>query len=204
MRKFSKKNKMNFLTVFLVIDVVLVFSIIRTSSALYTSKTVGTADMDVALYAFSYGGMKEDGTSEQTLNFDLGSIKPGETKTYKFSVSNQDEKTGKVSDTSLRYDLKIITTNNLGLEYKLYKSNVLLTSSETRVIPDGYSTYFKHMAYPPRCMDYGDTVTIDEYKLEVYYPANLYKESKYQDMIESIKLQLVSKQMDSGYNCNGG
>ena len=51
-------------------------------------------------------------------------------------------------------------------------------------------------------MNYNSEI-VDNYTLEVTLP-NSYKNSKYQDMIESIKLQLVSEQMDSNHTCNGG
>ena len=156
--------------------------------------------MNVALYAFSYDGIREDGTSEQILEFNLGDIKPGDTKIFKFSVSNKDEN-DKVSDTSLRYSLKLITTNNLGLQYVLKKNNVVINSTNA-ISNDRYDTYFRYFAYPIVCMNYNSAIT-DNYTLEVTLP-NSYKNSKYQDMIESIKLQLVSEQMDSNHTCNGG
>ena len=200
MKRFNKKSKMNFLTVFLFLDVLLVFTLIRTSSASYVSKSIGTAEMNVALYAFSYDGIREDGTSEQIIEFNLGDIKPGDTKIFKFSVSNKDEN-DKVSDTSLRYSLKLITTNNLGLQYVLKKNNVVINSTNA-ISSDRYDTYFRYFAYPIVCMNYNSEI-IDNYTLEVTLP-NSYKNSKYQDMIESIKLQLVSEQMDSNHTCNGG
>ena len=201
MKRFTKKSRMNFLTVFLFLDVLLVFTLIRPSSASYVSKSVGTAEMNVALYAFSYGGMKEDGTSEQIIEFNLGDIKPGDTKTFKFSVSNTNEE-GTLTDTSLRYSLKLITTNNLGLQYKLYKNNTEL-SYDYGVSSDRYETNFRYFAYPVVCMNYSSEI-VDNYKLEVTLPKNEYMSSIYQDMIESIKLQLVSEQMDSNHTCNGG
>ena len=201
MKKFKSKKNMNFLTVFLVLDVLLAFTMIRTSSASYSSTVLGTAELDVALYAFQYSGMQD--TNDQVLEFDLGDIKPGQEKTYKFSVSNANSE-GRVSDTSLRYNLKIISTNNLGLELELYKSGSrtvnLITSSNTSIVSDSYSTYFKYYTFDAVCVPYSDTETKDDYTLVVRFPER-YKESKYQDMVESIKIQLTSKQLSSGESC---
>ena len=50
-------------------------------------------------------------------------------------------------------------------------------------------------------MQYGSsTPLVDEYELYVTFP-DTYKESKYQDMVESIKIQLVSKQLVAGESC---
>ena len=89
MRRFNDKKKINFLTIFLMVDVLLAFTMIRTSSASYTSRIIGTAELDVALYAFKYSGLED--TNDQVLEFDLGNIEPGEEKMYKFSVSNTNE-----------------------------------------------------------------------------------------------------------------
>ena len=112
MRRFKTKKNMNFLSVFLILDVLLAFTMLKTSSASYTSTVDGVAEMDVALYAFNYSGLKD--LNNNSYEFDLGEIKPGEQKKYKFSVSNANEE-GTISDTSLIYNLKIISTNNLDL-----------------------------------------------------------------------------------------
>lgn len=201
MKRFTDKKRMNFLTVFLLLDVLLAFTMIRTSSASYTSRVIGTAELDVALYAFQYSGLED--TNDQVLEFDLGNIEPGEEKTYKFSVSNANED-GRVSDTSLRYNLKIISTNNLNLTLELYKSGNrtvnLISSSNTSIVSDGYATYFKYYTFDDVCVPYSDDETKDEYTLVVKFPLS-YKDSKYQDMVESIKIQLTSKQLASGESC---
>lgn len=201
MRKFHNKKNMNFLTVFLLLDVLLVFTMIRTSSASYSSTVIGTAELDVALYAFQFSGLED--TNSQVLEFDLGDIKPGEEKTYKFSVINSNED-GRVSDASLKYNLKIISTNNLGLELELYRSGSrtvnLISDSNTSIVSDSYSTYFKYYTFDDVCVPYSDTVSEDDYTLVVRFPEE-YKESKYQDMVESIKIQLTSKQLSSSESC---
>ena len=59
MRRFKTKKNMNFLSVFLILDVLLAFTMLKTSSASYTSTVDGVAEMDVALYAFNYSGLKD-------------------------------------------------------------------------------------------------------------------------------------------------
>jgi hypothetical protein len=202
MRRFKTKKNMNFLSVFLILDVLLAFTMLKTSSASYTSTVDGVAEMDVALYAFNYSGLKD--LNNNSYEFDLGEIKPGEQKKYKFSVSNANEE-GTISDTSLIYNLKIISTNNLDLRFELYKVTNrtvnLISESNTNIAPDAYGTYFKYYTFADVCMQYGSsTPLVDEYELYVTFP-DTYKESKYQDMVESIKIQLVSKQLVAGESC---
>jgi len=199
-KNFKTKKRMNFMIVFLLLDLMIFLVAFRTSNASYTSKAIGQTEMNVALYAFSYSGLNDD-----TINIELGDIAPGESKTYKFTVSNQNV-SGDIADTDILYTLKMITTNNLGLEYSLVKGssnssnadeNELITEDGV-LSTDAFGTEFVYYTFPDVCMKYGELLE-DNYTLTVTLPSN-YPNSK-QDLVESIKIQLVSKQVIDGEKC---
>lgn len=202
LNNFKTRRNMNFLTVFLCLDLLIIFSLLRTSNASYVADAVATADMDVALYAFSSDGLV-DSTDSATIN--LGSFSPGETKNYKLEVKNTDSD-GNVSDTNIVYSLKVITTNNIDLEYKLYRNSIadanLIEDFTGTVSNDGYGTEFVYYTIDSSCLKYESAQT-DTYYLEVTFPEK-YKTSNYQDLIESIKIQLESKQSVDDAVCETG
>ncbi len=214
MKKFIDKKRVNFLTIFLLIDLLTIFSIFKTSNATYTSKSVSEAEMEVALYAFRYAGVDElsnvdGGTVAESIDINLGDINPGETKYYKFNIYNylMEDEVEKVSETSISYNLKIITTTNLPLEYSLYlnqspfssnSSNLLKSTSSSDtddIITDGFGTYYKVFPVSEKCFKLDtNELKYDEYTLVVYFPSH-YSNVLYQDLIESIKVQIESKQV---------
>ena len=211
-KRYASARQLNFVLVFLFLDLFVIFGLLRTSNASYTSTAIGDAAMEVALYAVRYTGMNEatgvtasDTTSDQTLDINLGDVKPGDTKYYKFKIYNTDEN-GTRSDTNVSYELKIIVTTNIDLEYSLYynehpeSTNAanLLTSSQVSsgYERDDWGTWFRTYVVNERCMNYRAD-KIDEYTLKVVFPQNL-KSSAYQDLVESIKVQLKTKQVLPG------
>lgn len=219
MKRFVDKKKINFLTIFLVLDLLAIFSIFRTSNATYTSDAVGTSEMQVALYAFRYEGVNEvdgvdGGTVVESVDINLGNISPGETKYYKFDVYNylinEENNTEKLSETSISYKLKIISTTNLPLVYSLYlnqspyssnASNLLDTtdSNETSdIITDGFGTFYKVFPVPEKCFKLdSEELKFDEYTLAIHFPDE-YSDVLYQDLVESIKIQIESEQVLPG------
>ncbi|MBO7078432.1 MAG: hypothetical protein J6W64_01320 [Bacilli bacterium] len=213
-RRFLSDKNINFLIVFLVLDLFLIFGLLRSSNAVYVSTAVADSSMDVALYAFRYDGLKEvNGTGanptiiEQSLDVNVGELQPGDTKYYNFRVYNTDED-GTISDTNISYKLKIIVTTNIGLEYALYynqnstsphaSSLISGTNIEDTIITDGWGTYFRVFAIDEKCFKF-NAAKYDEYTLKVTLPnTQEFMKSEYQDLIESIKIQLESKQVLPG------
>ena len=215
-RRFSGKTHINMLTIFLVLDLFLIFGILKSSNAIYTSTAVSDSAMEVALYAFRYQGLDEvDGTGanpttlEQSLDVNLGSIKPGDVKYYNFKVYNTDE-SGVVSDTNISYELKVIVTTNIQLDYELYynqssqsaHASSLISNSNIsdQISTDDWGTYFRTFTVDEKCFKF-DQPKYDEYTLKVTFPSN-YNSSVYQDLVESIKIQLKSKQVLPGDNAD--
>lgn len=211
--RLNKYKKINVVTVFLVLDIIIMFAFFTTSNATYSSQAIGSADMSVALYAFSYDGMDSVDASgnEDAIDINLGDFAPGETKYYKFRVYNSNED-GYAADTDLAYQLKIITTTNLDLDYKLYYDQSAFRSGSTDIletdtvvkgtITDDWGTSFNSFAVDEKCFlyeeDASDGVTnvvkYDEYTLRVQFPST-YISNNYQDVVESIKIQLTSHQI---------
>lgn len=210
--RFNNDKRINFISIFLVIDLLLIFGLLRTSNAIYVSDAVSEAPMQVALYAFSYDGLYDvtTGSDEAALDINLGDIQPGEVKYYSFKVTNKvvnDEDEDVKSDTNIIYKLKVITTTNINLNYSLYYNQDPRSSSATDLfrtggsdngtyITDGWGTWFKHYTVDAKCLK-KDSIVEDGYILKVEFPES-YKNYKYQDMVESIKIQLESKQVIAG------
>ena len=98
------------------------------------------------------------------------------------------------------YDLKIVTTTNLPLEYKLFRNQtydaagaVNIISSSTTVAADEDGTYFKTMVAPSENFSY----TADQqysYQLVIYFPTT-YMSYNYKDIVESIEIVVDSRQI---------
>ena len=208
--RFQKKNQLSFISIFLAVDILIIFGLLRTSSAVYVADAIGEAPVEVALYAVGYDGLYNVDTSnnETPLEINLGSMGPGDTKYYRFRVSNQviENNESTRSDTDVIYELKVITTTNIDLEYSLYINQNPLTTGATDYFASGsgtvigigtddFGTVFKHYALPKRCMS-KDSDVENVYTLKVVFPNDAtHKDSKYQDLVESIKIQVDSEQL---------
>jgi hypothetical protein len=210
--RYNSRRNVSFIFVFLAVDLLLIFGLLKTSSATYVSEAIGEAPMDVALYAFSYDGLYDvtTGSNEAALDINLGSLKPGDVKYYSFKVTNavaNDDDENIKSDTNIIYKLKVITTTNINLKYSLYYEQDPRSTSATDLFmsggtdigvyaTDGWGTWFKHYAIPAKCLK-KESIVVDDYILKVEFPVD-YKDYNYQDMVESIKIQLESKQVITG------
>ena len=121
-----------FIIVFLLIDLLAVLVVINTSNARYESTAVSNTELEVALYA-----LEEDDDYTISLNEMVPREEP---YVYKFTVTNTD-KNGNLSDVKLYYDLKIIATTNMHLNYKLYKNQNYLSPSANNIVKDMADLY---------------------------------------------------------------
>lgn len=156
----------------------------------FESEAKSTTDIDIAFYL-----LKED---YQTMELSLENLYPSEKPyVYTFSISNADGE--KRAEVDLTYDLVIKTTTNLPLTYELYmnelyddeNSNMALTRNEVDTDEDG--TYFRYLETANETFEY---VNIEKnvYQLVVYFPQE-YNTEKYQDIIESIEINIDAKQV---------
>lgn len=179
------------------IKLVILFSCLLITLRIFTltlskfeSEAKSTTDIDIAFYL-----LKED---YQTMELSLENLYPSEKPyVYTFSISNADGE--KRAEVDLTYDLVIKTTTNLPLIYELYmnelyddeNSNIALTRNEVDTDEDG--TYFRYLETANETFEY---VNIEKnvYQLVVYFPQE-YNTENYQDIIESIEINIDAKQV---------
>lgn len=188
MKRRMNKRKYTLLIVFLLLDLMLILAIFNSSNARFTSKATSQTMLDVALYAFS-----ED--NDLTITLDK-MVPQDEPYVYKFSVSNLDEN-GVRTDTKMFYDLKVITTTNIPLEYKLcmdvdYCQTADSVVNVDEIVADADGTYFRTMTTDREYFGF-DKDYEHNYILLVYFPSK-YNSDEYQDLVESIQINIDSKQ----------
>lgn len=158
------------------------------SFASYQSQISLRANIDKALYIFDREGL--------TFNLDSEKIVPSnDPYTYKFSISNYRE--DKESDFNINYTIKIRTTTNLPLDFKLYKNtdlnNNILSAGELKKDIDG-SFYKLYTVNDSVTMNYTDKV-MDVYTLSVDFPKMYSEDLTYADKIEAIEVIIDSSQV---------
>lgn len=190
----------------------LVHKILFSSYSLYESEAMSSADLDVAFFTL------ED--EYQTKVISLDDILPGDIRRCEFSVSNYfvDENGNTIiSETDMEYTLKIRTTTNLPLEYKLYKNQGLDVDNLTNILEietvetqnmylDEDNTIFKSLvqaSLPEELKaqgvtDIGEydftTPSTDTYILEISLDEK-YNSIAYQNIIECIEISFEAEQM---------
>ena len=177
---------------FLIIIILILVNIIPITISRYESTGVGNTTTNIAFYLLN--------KDYQTNNIKLTTLAPSNTPyVYRFSVSNFTPT--KTSEVDIEYVLKIVTTTNLPLTFKLYKnedytnnsSTNLVTNNNTVVTADSDGTYFKYITCAKETMLYTQTKT-NNYTLLVYYNEENADEM-YQNTIESIRIILDSNQI---------
>lgn len=158
------------------------------SLASYQSQTRLRANIDKALYIFNRDKM--------SFNIDSEKIVPSnDPYVYKFSISNYRD--DKESDFNIVYNLKIKTTTNLPLDFKMYKNtdlnNNILSSAE--ILRDSDGSYYKvYTVNENVLMEYKDKV-IDVYTLSIDFPKIYAEDLTYSDAIEAIEVIIESSQV---------
>ena len=190
MKRWINKRKYTLLLVFLFVDLLLILAIFNSSNARYTSDAVSETLLDIALYALA-----EDNDLEITLDKMVPREDP---YVYEFSVINSDG--NNITDTRMYYDLKIIATTNIPLEYKLCMNVSLCQPDSAKSIinvdsitKDADGTYFRTMTTTRQFFGFQQKEE-NKYILLVYFPEK-YNSSEYQDLVESIQINIDSKQI---------
>ncbi len=197
MRRRNKRKICTFIILFLLVDLVAIMTIFNVSNARYESNAVAETQLDVALFAIS---------ERDDYYITLDKMVPREDPyVYRFSISNTDEN-GTLTDVKMKYDLRLIATTNLPLEYKLYlnqnylspTARNILDQGQDEIIPDDDGTFFRVMTTPEQRFGFSYVQTYN-YTLLVYFPDDEgNKDSKYQDQIESIRIDINAKQLVDG------
>ena len=189
---FDKKKlfKINKLTILIISLAVILTFIPLTYSKLF-SKIDSNAKVETAFYILNADYY------EKAIHLD--NIVPSEESyVYTFKVANNDG-TNRL-ETKLEYNLKIITTTNLPLSYKLYmnedyndknSNNIIINDTIAKTSEDG--AYFRTMETNKQIFGF----TADEeniYYLLVTFPKE-YDSFEYQDIIDGITISIESKQI---------
>ena len=176
----------------LVIITLLLISSIPITFSRYESLAIGRTSTNIAFYLLK--------PNYQTNNIKLTTLSPSDTPyVYTFSISNYDAVS--TSEVDLEYVLKIVTTTNLPLTYKLYKNEDytsnsatnLVTNNNTTIEQDNDGTYFKYITLPKEELYYSTPKT-NNYTLLIYY-STASANSKYQNTIESVRIVIDSNQI---------
>ena len=92
--------------------------------ARYSSTASGSDSARVAIFG-------HDQSISLTAGTGMTNLKPGDSKTYTVEVANY--KTGTTSEVALRYDLEIVTTGNLPLQYTVSKKAASESLGSTQI-----------------------------------------------------------------------
>lgn len=186
------KRRIKLLIIFAILLVL--YKLIFSSYSLYESEANSSADIDVAFYL-----LKDDYKSKVIA---LDDMIPGSTQKCEFSISNyyvDDEGNDVISETDMEYTLKIRTTTNLPLEYKLYMNQSADNANSDDIIEipiitqDEDATYFKQLVEDKQEFPYTQGYT-NTYTLVIEFPEE-FKGIEYQDIIECIEISIDSKQI---------
>lgn len=184
------KAKRRFKLILTIFVLMLVHRIVFNSFSLYESNAVSEATIEVAYF------LLDDTYDTQTIKLD--EMLPGDTQTCRFSIANyyidQNTQQEVITETDMEYELKVRTTTNLPLKYKLSKSvdgsnKVPITLEETQ---DVHDTYFYTLLEETGEFRY-TTGQSNVYTIEVEFPAE-YDEIEYQNIIECIEITVEGHQ----------
>ena len=146
-----------------ILFIILIFILLNRTFAKYKTEATSQAEIQAAFYLLN--------DEYQTAEVKLDSLEPRDDEyVYSFSVSNN--KSNKRTETSLEYELKIVTTTNLPLSYKLYKNEDYKTgtniiTSDT-ILPDEYGTFFRTICTEKEIFTYSENKT-NIYTLGIFW-----------------------------------
>ena len=184
------KARRRFELILTIFVLMLVHRIVFNSFSLYESNAVSEATIEVAYF------LLDDTYDTQTIKLD--EMLPGDTQICRFSIANyyidQNTQQEVITETDMEYELKVRTTTNLPLKYKLSKSvdgsnKVPITLEETQ---DVHDTYFYTLLEETGEFRY-TTGQSNVYTIEVEFPAE-YDEIEYQNIIECIEITVEGHQ----------
>lgn len=160
------------------------------SYAFYDSKVNLALDIETAMYVIEPG--------EMSYNIDLDKIIPSDDPyIYTFSISNFNEENR--TDVDLEYTIKMQTTTNLPLKYRIYydsydlDTNDLISTRELRQDEDG-SWYHYCLIDEKYEFSYQENKT-NIYYLVIDFPTIYKNVLEYSDAIENIQIIIDSKQI---------
>ena len=185
-----RKNKLIAKSILTFIMLIIAIILINKTLSKYESSSISDVGVDVAFYM-----LKED---HMSMNVALPEIVPSDVPyVYTFSIGNNDNKNR--TQTAIEYDLEIITTTNLPLQYELYinknynEAGAVNIINGNDVVQDEDGTYFRHISTLTKTFGYKQDET-NIYYLVVYLPKQ-YDSIDYQNVIESMEIIVNSRQI---------
>ena len=184
---FDKKKllKFNKLTIGVILIFLLMLLVPFTYSKLYsTSNSISQIETAFFLLKSSY----------YTGTIKLTELEPrSESYSYKFRIANNDGEDR--LETKLEYTLKLVTTTNLPLTYKLYmngnEDNIIINDITAKEEEEG--AYFRTLETDSVIFGYEQNEE-NIYELIIDFPEE-YGDFEYQDTIEAIFVQIDAKQI---------
>ena len=151
----------------------------------FKSEARGTFKVDVAFYCINANYTHQSITLEQ--------MKPGDSKTYTFSVSNFEGSDR--TEVNLKYYIEVLATTNLPLNYTLNRiedGNRINAAISDQIITDEDDTYFRVINTDYNRFSYSANKTYN-YELVINFPIE-YHDYSYQDVSENIQITVKSLQ----------
>ncbi len=178
---------------YLLISIIFIVTLILVSNydftqARYESNITATSSPNIAFFIVDVGS--------QTGQIELEGIVPREEKyIYCFSVSNFNN--SKHADVDLTYNIEIITTTNLPLEYTVYSDSDLrneILDGDT-IIQNSDGVYFRHLIInDTESMAYEDDVTNYYYLVVDFDISYSYHHETLPGLIELIDIRINAEQ----------
>lgn len=186
----KKRFKLAFKIAILFICLVLIIYFTPSALSKYESITSSVADSHIAFYLLDENYYRQ--------GMKIEDIQPrSESYVYSFTVANFNANIR--TEVALEYDLTIITTTNLPLQYELYINELPTANGATNKIvtdvttTDTDLTYFRTMTTPKQ--EFGITNNqVNTYYLVVNF-ASTYMDYSYQDIMEYVEIVINSKQI---------
>lgn len=186
-KKLLKSNKLTLAIIILAI----ILALIPIAYSKLHSVAESDSKVETALYILKADYYEKEIKLDELIPSDIPYV-------YTFKVSNNDGKDR--LETKLEYILKIITTTNLPLSYKLYmnedynnvnSTNIIINDIIQKNSEDG--AYFRILSTEKQILNY-DKDEENIYHLVVNFPKE-YDSFEYQDIIEGITISIESKQI---------
>ncbi|MBR1385918.1 MAG: signal peptidase I [Bacilli bacterium] len=176
-----------------ILAILLLLLIVLVPYTLSRFKTEARTDVPIDIAFF----LVNDTYTHQEIT--LTDMEPGDINSYTFSVSNTDGENR--TEVNMTYEVEVLATTNLPLEYGLYIINSGIDQnfvSSNEVITDDDGTFFRLLKTSTRSFTF-DADTTDNYKLTVKFPSE-FRNFKYQDVAENIEIRIKAKQVLDGDN----
>lgn len=181
-KKFILFNRIT-LTILLILILLL---ITKVTLSRFQSDAEGAVESEIAFYLLD--------TETQTQTIKIADLKPDNSEHF-YDVRVTNYKENKISEVDIEYELSLITTTNLPVEYALYYNGSNVNSLGTReVIQDDDGMYFFKFRTTSKQLA-KNIRNYDDFRIGIKFP-NTYGDALYQGIIELLSVEIKSKQIN--------